>query len=353
MGMENAVPYVGMVIVQFAQVGLMIAGKIAMSNGMTTFTFTFYSNALASLILLPVSFFIYRSARPPLFFTFLCGFFLLGFLGFLVQILGYTGIKYASASLSTTILNLIPGFTFVFAVIFRMEKFNCRSSTTLAKSIGTLVSVVGALIVTLYQGPAILGISPHSDASFHTLTSSSAWLIGGLLLAIDSVVSAIFIIAQALVLRKFPAELILMFFYSCFIAILSAAVSFIVEKDLSSWSLKPKMRLIPVIYSALFGNAFQVSIIMWCVRRRGPLFASVFHPLGVIFAIALGITILGEALYLGSVLGSIVTAVGFYSVMWGKDKEAKMIEDGVKSLESNGKRMPLLQSNTDDGVVSA
>lgn len=106
MAIENAGPYVAMVIVQLAQVGLMIAAKVAISNGMTTFTFTFYSNVLASLILLPVTFFIYRlsptkkssypylqnliscnfcvcrSARPPLFFTFLCGFFLLGFLGY-------------------------------------------------------------------------------------------------------------------------------------------------------------------------------------------------------------------------------------------------------------------------------
>ncbi|KAK6160158.1 hypothetical protein DH2020_003539 [Rehmannia glutinosa] len=332
--MEKAGPYVGLVIVQFAQVGTMIACKIALSNGMTTFTFAFYSNAFSSLILLPISFFIYR---------------------FMVQILGYTGLMFASASLSTAILNLIPGFTFVFAVIFRMEKFNCTSYTTLAKSIGTLVTIIGAITVTLYQGPAILGISSRSDSSFQTLTSSSAWLIGGLLLTIDCLVSAIFIIAQALVLRKCPAELVLMFFYSCFIAVLSAAVSLIVEKDFSAWSLKPKMRLIPVIYSALFGTVFQVSIIMWCIRRRGPVFVSLFHPLGVIFATALGIIILGEALYLGSLLGSIVTVIGFYCVLWGKAKEAKMMEgDGAKTLESNGKRMPLLQNNiNEDEIVTA
>ncbi|KAL3654111.1 hypothetical protein CASFOL_003792 [Castilleja foliolosa] len=354
MGMmiENAGPYVGMVIVQFAQVGLMIAAKVAMANGMTTFIFVSYSNALSSLILLPLSFFIYRSARPPLFLTFLCGFFLLGFIGFLVQILGYTGLMFSSASLSITILNLIPGFTFVFAVIFRMEKFNYTSSTTMAKSIGTLVTVIGATIITLYQGPPILGFSSHSNASsFDNLTSSSAWLIGGLILTIDCMVSALFIITQAVVLRKCPAELILMLFYSGFIAILSAAVSLIVDKDYSGWSLNNKMRLIPVIYSGIFGNAFQVSIIMWCVRRRGPVFASLFHPLGVIFAIALGIIILGEAFYLGSLVGSIVTVVGFYCVIWGKAKEGQMNKEGQKILESNEKRVHLLQNKTEDEIM--
>ncbi|KAL0336180.1 UNVERIFIED_CONTAM: WAT1-related protein [Sesamum radiatum] len=333
MGMENAVPYVLMVIVQFAQVGLMIAGKAAMSNGMTTFTFIFYSNGLGSLVLLPFSIFIYR---------------------FLVQVIGYTGIMFASASLSTSILNLIPGFTFVLAVIFRLEKFNCRSKTTLAKSIGTVVSIIGAVIATLYQGPSILGPSSHSNATFHAITSSPAWILGGFLLVIDSLVSSFFIIAQALVLKKCPVELVLMFFYSCFIAIASASVSLAVEKDLSAWSLRPKMRLIPVIYSAFFGNAFQVSILMWCVRKRGPLFVSVFHPLGVIIANAMGIVLLGEPLYLGSVLGSIVVVVGFYSVMWGKAREAKTVEGGrTKVLESNDKTTPLLQNNTEDGVVNA
>ncbi|KAL2546982.1 WAT1-related protein [Forsythia ovata] len=354
MGIESVFPYVGMVIVQFAQVGLMIASKVAMSNGMTTFTFAFYSNALASFILLPISFGLYRSARPPLFYTFLRGFFLLGLIGFLVQIFGYTGLMYASASVSSAMMNLIPGFTFLLAIIFRMEKVDCKSSSTLAKSIGTIVSVIGAFIITLYKGPALLGISSHSTASIHTLTQSSAWLFGGLLLAIDAVVASIFIIAQALVLKKYPAVLLLMLFYSCFIAILSAAVSLTVERDTKAWSLKPMTRLIPVIYSGMFGNVFQVSVIMWCMRRRGPLFASMFHPLGVVIAIAMGVIFLGEAFYLGSLVGSIVVSIGFYSVMWGKAKEGKMIQDdGEKSSEQNDKRTPLLRNNVEDGVTIA
>lgn len=82
-------------------------------------------------------------------------------------------------------------------MVFRMEKFNYRSSTTLAKTFGTMVTIIGALIMTLYQGPSIWGISPHSNANtLQTLTSSSAWLLGALLLTIDSIVASISIIAQ-------------------------------------------------------------------------------------------------------------------------------------------------------------
>lgn len=60
MGKIDVAVVVGMVMAECAQVGLMIAGKAAMSDGMTSFVFVFYSNALASLILLPSSFLFHR-----------------------------------------------------------------------------------------------------------------------------------------------------------------------------------------------------------------------------------------------------------------------------------------------------
>lgn len=55
-----------------------------------------------------------------------------------------------------------------------------------------------------------------------------------------------------------------------------------------------------------------------------------------------------------SLVGAIVVVVGFYAVVWGKAKEGTTIEkvEGSKSSESNGKRMPLLHSySEEDGEV--
>lgn len=52
---KKAVPFVGMVLVEVAQVGLMIISKQVMREGMSSLVFVLYSNALASLILLPSS----------------------------------------------------------------------------------------------------------------------------------------------------------------------------------------------------------------------------------------------------------------------------------------------------------
>ncbi|KAI5573514.1 hypothetical protein BDE02_10G084400 [Populus trichocarpa] len=50
-----------------------------------------YSNALAPLILLPSSFFLHRSERPPLTFPIVSVFFLLGLSVWLAQIFGEAG----------------------------------------------------------------------------------------------------------------------------------------------------------------------------------------------------------------------------------------------------------------------
>ncbi|KAG6407910.1 hypothetical protein SASPL_130910 [Salvia splendens] len=55
-----ATPYLGMVLASTAQVGLIIISKSALASGMTNYTFVAYSNALAALILLPLSLLVHR-----------------------------------------------------------------------------------------------------------------------------------------------------------------------------------------------------------------------------------------------------------------------------------------------------
>ncbi|XP_059316560.1 WAT1-related protein At5g40240-like [Lycium ferocissimum] len=349
MKMESALPFVAMVIQQLAQVGLMVASKAVTSAGLTTFTFTFYSSALSTLILIPLSFLVHRSALPPLWPTFLHGFFLLGLMGFLMQVLTLQGLVYSSPLLSSAILQLIPGFTFILAVILRMETFAYKSLSTVAKTIGTLVSIIGALVATLYKGPDVFQRPLNSIlATPHSLNQSFAWVIGGLLTMISSLIASVFIISQAFVLRKYPAELIVMLFYSCGVTVLCVSFSLATERDLSSWIINSRSAILALMYSAVFGNVFQVSINSWCVKKRGPLFVVMFHPLGVVFAMAASL-FMGETIHVGSLVGSAIIVLGFYSVVWGKAKEWKMEE---KRLSPNGNNMPLLQDTADDPEVN-
>ncbi|KAJ4835001.1 hypothetical protein Tsubulata_051052, partial [Turnera subulata] len=61
-----------------------------------------------------------------------------------------------------------------------------------AKIIGTLVSISGALVVTLYKGPEIISISSAKPTNSFLLqsTTTTNWIIGGLLIATEELLSS-------------------------------------------------------------------------------------------------------------------------------------------------------------------
>ncbi|KAH9773452.1 WAT1-related protein [Citrus sinensis] len=229
------------------------------------------------------------------------------------QFFGYAGIYYSSPTLSTALLNLVPGFTFILAIIFRVEKLDWRSSSSLAKSVGTIVLITGAFIMTYYKGPHLLMTSLPPNSSLQVFMPQTNWVFGGLLLAVDCVFTSAWFIVQASILKKFSAEFIVVFFYCFFVAIQSAILCLVMERDLSSWSLKPGVRLVAVLYSAVFGSAFQVGVCTWCLHRTGPVFVAMFKPLGVVISAAVGTIFLGETVYLGRylflILGAVLTCI--------------------------------------------
>lgn len=71
------------------------------------------------------------------------------------------------------------------------------------KLIGTVVSVLGAIIVTFYAGPAIIKSSHLTSVSpKHLLGESSHWILGGFLMLLDSLLAALFIITQVRYTRE-------------------------------------------------------------------------------------------------------------------------------------------------------
>lgn len=48
-------------------------------------------------------------------------------------------------------------------------------------------------------------------------------------------------------------------------------------------------------------------------------------------------------------MGSVIIVIGFYSVMWGKAKEVKVIEKGTDGSSSrNSEKAPLLPTEDDE-----
>lgn len=80
----------------------------------------------------------------------------------------------------------------------RMEKVDFSSASTIAKAFGTLVSILGAFMLTLYKGPQILLTSSSSLKSVYELLDipESDWVIGGVLFTVDCFAASAFIIVQ-------------------------------------------------------------------------------------------------------------------------------------------------------------
>ncbi|KAK8711055.1 hypothetical protein V6N13_146357 [Hibiscus sabdariffa] len=292
---------------------------------------------------------------PPLKFPLISRLCLLGITGYLGMICAYKGIELGSPTLASAISNLTPAFTFILAVSFRMEKVEWRRTATQAKIIGTITSISGALVMTLYKGPKVISSSPWTSSSSSvpqlqsTLHSSrSNWIVGGILEVIAYLLYSLWYVIQAQVMKIYPEEIAVTFFYNLSVALLAIPVCLIAEPQLSSWRLTHSISVVAVLYAGLFGFSFSSCVHTWGVRLKGPVFVAVFKPSSIVIAAVLSATFLGEALYLGSVIGAVIITSGLYAVLWGKAKEAREMGEDDESCGLS--RLGLGPSSSDDGV---
>ncbi|XP_031101277.1 WAT1-related protein At3g28050-like [Ipomoea triloba] len=344
MCVEKALPFVLMVFVILSQVTNLIVSKMAMSRGLSSFILALYGDLLATLISLPFAFIFSRSNNFPVTFAVLCKIFLLALVGCVGQICEFAGTKYGSPTLATAMLNLVPGFTFVLALILRMETVNWRSSSSHAKTIGTLVSIAGAFVVTFYNGPPILN-KPSSLPTLLFLFTQQSWILGAFLLAILALSTAIWYTFQAAILKVYPAKMIVCCFYCLFLTIQSALVSLLTVRDWSAWKIHRDITLFAVLFSGCT-TAIRLYLISWCIGKEGPLFVSMFKPLAIVVSAVVGVIWFSDTLYLGSIIGGVIIVVGFYAVMWGKSKENITKVETLRNSASSSQNAPLLQVHT-------
>ncbi|OWM89624.1 WAT1-related protein At3g28050-like [Punica granatum] len=326
-----------MVMAEFLEQGLSTLSKAAMTRGMSNFVFVVYSNFVAFFVLLPSCVFFYRKRPlPKLTLPVFSKIFLLAFLGCCLQLSLYAGIAYSSPTLGSVMTDLTPAFTFILAIFSRMETLDLRVQSSLAKFTGTMVSITGALIVTLYKGFPIMNTSTSTTLQLVS-PSEKSWIIGGFLLACSAFFLSLLIIVQTWIIRDYPSELMMAFIGCIIVTFESAGVALIAERGRpGAWTLKPDIELIAVVCQAVLGVGLRNIITTWACKMKGPLFVSMFKPIGMIAASLMGVSLLGDTLYLGSVIGGIVIVLGFYSVLWGKAQEDKL-------EEKSSPREPLLQ----------
>ncbi|KAK1359039.1 hypothetical protein POM88_043513 [Heracleum sosnowskyi] len=289
----NVLPFAVMIMAECIEVTFLSLGKAAMNNGISSFVFVAYYNSMATLIFFP--FFVLHVCRGnqlPLTFSLLCRFFVLGLVGIcLLQICGYVGMDYASATLGVAMGNLIPAFTFLLAVILSMEKVDLRPLSSVSKVVGTAIAISGAFLIYMV-------VSSSGSAQQLLLSKHSNWVLGGGFLTITCLSSAIWNILQAATIKVYSGVTTVNFFFCLFGSIQCTTIALYVERNRGSWLLNPGIEMIAMVFAAV-NCVTGASILTWCLHRKGPVYVSMFKPVSTAIAMITGIIFLGDTLYIG------------------------------------------------------
>ncbi|KAJ0086128.1 hypothetical protein Patl1_08389 [Pistacia atlantica] len=333
-------PYLAMVSLQFGYAGMYIISLVSLKHGMSHFVLAVYRHVVATLVMAPFALVLERKIRPKLTLSVFWRILILGFLEpVLDQNLYYLGMKYTSATFASATVNVLPAITFIMAIIFRLETVNAKKLHSLAKVIGTVITVSGAMVMTLYKGPLIDFIRSGGGSHHQGTTTDSSdkhWLLGTLMLLGSCTGWSAFFILQSFTLKMYPAELSLSSLICLMGVVEGAAVSFIMERDMSIWRIGFDSRLLAAAYSGIVcsGIAYYVQGVV--IRERGPVFVTSFSPLCMIITASLGAVVLAEQVHLGSIFGAILIVFGLYTVVWGKSKDGRLSSAPSLALEKSG-----------------
>ncbi|KHN41271.1 Auxin-induced protein 5NG4 [Glycine soja] len=309
---EKNRPYVAMLFIQFVYAGMALLSKAAISKGMSPYVFVVYRQAFASVALSPFAFFDSKQSAPlscSLLCKLLCKLFLVSLVGLTASSnLYYVSINYTTATFAAAATNTVPAITFIMAALIRVESISIKRVHGLAKILGSVLSLAGAITFALVKGPHL---------GFMSNTAWSLWLI-----------------LQGFVVKQYPAKFRLTAIQCLFSFMQSTVVAVAVERNNpSAWRLGWDIHLLSVAYCGVIVTGICYWLQVCTIETKGPVFTAMFTPLALIITAICNILstsalLWKETLYLGSVGGTVLLVVGLYSVLWGKIKES--VKEGVK-----------------------
>ncbi|KAJ7295126.1 hypothetical protein O6H91_04G041100 [Diphasiastrum complanatum] len=332
--------HIMLVIAQLGFAGFEVLTRVALVSGVSPFVFAVYRNFIAFAVLAPVSYFSEKKKRTPLTLSIVAQMFLLGLIGvFVNQVTYYTGLRLTSATFTSAMQNSTPAFTFILAAFLRYEKVRRRGLDGQAKILGTILGVGGAVLMTLYKGPALLHITGptvestgEAESTMRLLFGSdqgiqlSSWQFGSLSLILTCLSFALYLIFQAPLSRQFPAPLSIAAGACFFGAVDLTILAVILDRRPAAWIFKSPTDYISVFYAGIIASGLVAGIQSWGVRirRGGPVIVSSYQPLETVIVAILGYFILRETLNLGSLIGAILVILGLYLVTWGQAEEKRI-----------------------------
>jgi drug/metabolite transporter (DMT)-like permease len=170
------------------------------------------------------------------------------------QNLYYMGANLTSAGFASALVNVLPAITFVLALILRMEKVRLRSLHSQAKIVGTVLTVVGAVLMILYHGPVVPfpwnKAQHHDGASGGAQVAGAGFLQGTMCVIVACVAWSGFFVLQSNTLQSYPAELSLTALICLMGSLMSGAVALVAERrNTHAWVIGFDTRLFTAVYA--------------------------------------------------------------------------------------------------------
>ncbi|KAJ1438461.1 EamA domain [Sesbania bispinosa] len=331
--LEKHKPYVAMLFIQFVYAGMALLSKAAISKGMSPYVFVVYRQTFASLALSPFALFDSKHAAP-LSCNLLCKLFLISLVGLTASSnLYYVSINYTSATFAAASTNTVPSITFIMAALIGMESISIKHMHGVAKILGSVLSLSGAIVFALVKGPPLHFMNwypENQNQNSHSLTtvhSKGDCIKGSLMMLSANTAWSLWLILQGFAVKQYPAKFRLTILQCFFSFIQSAILAVVVERNPSAWRLGWDFHLLSVAYCGVIVTAICYWLQVCTIETKGPVFTAMFTPLALVITAIFSALCWKETLHWGSIGGTILLVVGLYSVLWGKKKEGVKVEN--------------------------
>ncbi|RLN38665.1 WAT1-related protein [Panicum miliaceum] len=258
-------PHALMVLAQVFFTLLYFITEAAFSLGLSPYVYVTYRHLLVACVLSPFAYFYEKKLRPKMTLMLFLEIFVLSLLGGSLTLnMFFSSLKCTSPTFVTSMVNAVASITFVIAIILGMEIVDVRSLRGLAK-------IAGA-------------VQASSVKRYLAKLSLTAWMsmVGG---------------TQSAVFAAF------------------------VQRNLDDWLIGFGLKFWCIVYTGIACNGLTVVIQLWCNKKKGPVFVTMFNPLLTVMVTALAYFIFGENLHVGSVIGGTLVILGLYMLLWGKDRD--------------------------------
>ncbi|KAF4352823.1 hypothetical protein F8388_026365 [Cannabis sativa] len=306
--MGNYKPVLCMVMLQGLYAGLALFTKAALMRGMSPRVFMVYRQIVATLLLAP-----------------------------LVSLSRWKKPNKVSLGLK--------GFALIFLnALIGLEKVNVGSLRGIAKIIGTIMCIGGAIVMGLVKGPTLLN-SPQSSSS--SSIAPQNLLLGCLFLFICCCCWSFWIIMQVPISTICPDHSYTTL-WMCFLATIQSAI-FAVSIDHTkseAWLLTSHLEIGSCIYAGIVAS-LSFTLQTWCVSQRGPVFSAIFNPLATVITTIIATSFLHEELYIGSLIGGFTVIIGLYVVLWGKAKETNKVQETLKNHQRPTVELIIVDDSSD------